>query len=168
VAMRSPVQVTHPLRLVEEGVLDAWLSILNRGTVRQPFQQIRRQVFTPGDAAGAAFSDRFLGEAVVWQQTRAILEGRRWQRVTARTAERRFSGWRTTAHLEMSRSRSLPDGWCKLGRLFFLPTGDPPVSKERPGLELREVPPIVFSEAMRDVALAAAVGGRLQERLEEE
>jgi hypothetical protein len=47
-----------------------------------------------------------------------------------------------------------------LRRVYFLPAGEQPRSQARPGMPLRRVPPILFSETLRDVGLVAAVAGR--------
>src|SRR5439155_1025985 len=47
-----------------------------------------------------------------------------------------------------------------LNRIYFLPAGEQPTSRAQPGISLDDVPEVVFSEALRDVALVAQVAGK--------
>jgi len=162
--LAAPAVVVHPIRLESQGSLERWNRWLNRTPVRQPFKQIRREVYYPNtqDRACGTFSDRFAGETVRWDQSRALLEGRGWYRVTKSAAEKNYARAALTAHLEFRTpaGRSFSKEDVVLSRVFFLPGGETVVNKARPGLPLETVPPLIFSETLRDTGLVAAVAGR--------
>jgi hypothetical protein len=163
--LAGPVTVVHPVKLHHAGTLERWNGWLNRQPLKQPFRQIRRELYLPNadDRATRTFSDRFAGETVRWDQARALLEGRGWYRVTKTGAERQWQSARLTGHVEFrtpaARSFSRED--VVLARVFFLPRGEQVVNRANPGLPLEKVSDVVFSETLRDVALAAAVARRL-------
>jgi hypothetical protein len=156
--------VAHPARLEARGKLRDWDRWLSRRWVRQPFKQIRRELYVPNadDLRCRTFSDRFAGECVRWDQTRALLEGRGWYRVTKTGAERTFTRARLTAHLEFRTpaSRGFSTEQVVLGRVYFLPRGEQSQSRANPGSPLDRVPVVLFSETLRDVALVAQVARR--------
>lgn len=161
--LEGPVYVQHPLALEGNGSLLNWDRWLNRQPFEQPFKQIRRELFRPNEAdrAHRTFSARWAQEEVRWDQARALLEGRGWNRVTKSSAERRFRTMGLTAYLEFRTpaSRRFDRDHVVLNRAFFLPNGEIPNNKENPGLPLSDVSPVVFSETIRDWGLIASVAG---------
>jgi len=160
----APVTVVHPVRLEGQGTLEAWGRWLNRQPFKQPFKQVWRELYrvTAADREARTSSSRFAGERIRWDQTRALLEGRGWYRVTKSNAERIFRQAKLTAHLEFrtpaARGFSRED--VVIGRVYFLPVGEQSRNREHPGLPLDKVPLRLFSETLRDVALIAQVAGR--------
>lgn len=160
----APARVVHPLRLESEGTLLGWRRWLAQEGIRQPFKQAYRELFAPAprDLETETFSETFAGARARWDQGRALLEGRGWYRVTKTGAERIFRRAGLTAHLELRagavhlRAREV----VTLGRVFWLAWRELPVNRASPGMPVAEVPPEVFSESMRDVALVAQVAGR--------
>ena len=71
----------------------------------------------------------------------------------------RFRRAGLTAHVEFRTpaTRGFSREEVLIGRIFFLPTGEQVVNKGAPGMRVEQVHGIVFSEALRDVSLAAAV-----------
>lgn len=166
-ALGAPATVVHAVRLEARGELSRWNAWLNRCPLRQPFKQIRREVYYPNtqDRAGGAFSDRFAGETVRWDQSRALLEGRGWYRVTKYGAEKVYRRAGLTAYLEFRTpaSRGFSKEDVVLSRIYFLPVGETVVNRAQPGLRLEKVPPIIFSETLRDAGLVATVAARDRE-----
>lgn len=162
--LAAPLQVAHPVTLWLDGTLPAWQTWLGRLWLRQPFKQIRREIAFPDthDRKNETFTARFAGEVVRWDQARALLEGRDWYRVTKMSAERKFRRAGVTAFLEFGAAGPGRHGRdaVALERLFFLPAGELPASRARPGMPLADVPPVLFSEAVRDAGLVAQVAGR--------
>ena len=164
IPLGAPAVVVHPARLHALGTLESWDRWLSGRWIKQPFKQIRREFFFLFGVVLClrSYSDRFVGETVNWMQGRALLEGRGWYRVTKPGAERIYRRAKVTAHVEfrtpMSRSFSTDD--VVLNRVFFLPQGQLPQNKGNPGMPVDRVPPIVFSETLRDVGLVAKVAGR--------
>lgn len=164
VPLQPPAQVVHPVQLEADGTLPLWDQWLNRGNTRQPFKQIRREIFVPNaqDRAAGTYSDRYAGEVIRWDQARALLEGRGWYRVTKTGAERVSARAGLTSHLEFRTPASR--GWSKedvvIHRAYFLPRGEPCVNRANPGMPVEQVPPAIFSETLRDVGLIAQVAGQ--------
>jgi hypothetical protein len=162
--LSAPARVAHPVNLEASGTLPQWNAWLNRQSCRQPFKQIRREVYLPNanDVSSGTFSDRFAGEVVRWDQARALLEGRGWYRVTKTGAERIFRSAGLTAYVEFrtpaARGFSLDD--VVLNRVFFLPRGEQVANRANPGISVESVPRLLFSEALLDVALVAHVARR--------
>lgn len=162
-----PAVVVHPATLHAAGTLEGWDRWLSARWFKQPFKQIRRELYLPNadERRTRFFSDRFAGETIRWDQARALLEGRGWYRVTKTGAERVFHRAKLTAYVEfrtpMSRGFSNED--VVTGRIFFLPRGEQVVNRANPGIQLDKVPPRLFSEALRDVNLAARVANREQD-----
>jgi hypothetical protein len=163
----APATVVHPALLHAAGSLEGWSAWMNRATIRQPFKQIRRELYLPNadDLRTHTFSDRFSGERVRWDQARALLEGRGWHRVTKTSAERHFSRAGLTAHLEFRTpaARNWSNEDVVVNRVFFLPRGEYPVNRGNPGLAVEQVAPAVFSEALRDTGLICQVARRSEE-----
>ena len=57
-------------------------------------------------------------------------------------------------------SRNFSNEDVVLARIFFLPRGEQVVNRGNPGLPVERVPPVVFSETLRDVGLIATVARR--------
>jgi hypothetical protein len=164
VRLEAPVRVVHPADLHLARNLEDWDRWLGRRWFKQPFKQIRRELYLPneGERNTRSFSDRFAGEVVRWDQARALLEGRGWYRVTKAGAERQYQTRKLAAHIEfrnpVSRDFSAEDVVIK--RVFFLPRGEQVVNRGHPGMDVEQVPPVVFSETLRDVGLIAVVARR--------
>ena len=163
----APVRVLHPLALRQAGTLERWDAWYGRRWFRQPFRQIRRELYRPNadDLTTVTYSGRFAGEVVRWDQSRTLLESRGWVRVTKMSAERTFRRAKLRAHLEFRtpESRGFSKYDVMLHRIYFLPPGEQSPSRANPGLPVREVDPLVFSETLRDVDLVSRVGHRRRE-----
>lgn len=163
VTIGPPLRVVHPVLLGEEACLAAVRWLLRRG-LYQPFRQVRRQCYRPeGEELRAPATTRAAGATIRWDQARAILQGRGWTRVTKTRAERPYAGVRAFLEFRSPAERGFSRENVVTGRLFFQPSGAEPDDRGSPGLPLADVPPIVFSEALRDSLLAAGAA-RVRER----
>jgi hypothetical protein len=162
--LAGPVTVVHPVDLHLAGTLEAWDRWYNRAPLRQPFKQIRREIYLPNaqDRESRTFSDRFAGEVVRWDQARALLEGRGWHRVTKTGAEKRYQRARLHAVLEFRTpvTRGFLREDVMLSRVYLLRAGEQAGSRANPGLPVTGVPPVLFSETLRDTGLVARVASR--------
>jgi hypothetical protein len=164
IALEPPFVVIHPVTLRARGTLEDWNDWLRRRWIKQPFKQIRREIYLPNvdDLTCRTFSKRFAGDVVRWDQARALLEGRGWYRVTKSAAERIYRRPKVTAYLEFRTPASA--GFSRddvvLSRVYFLPQGEQVRNRASPGVPVAEVAPIVFSETIRDASLVSQVAGR--------
>jgi hypothetical protein len=169
----AQVRPWHPVHAAAQEV-SAWRQLLLARELAQPVKQAFREVYvlTPAEEQTRDYSNRF-SEHVFWQdQARAIMKGRGWVPVplTARDYEdnpgvgRREYG-RAGLRAEFSFDPASDDvqdsglyTFCLSGQVRFFPLAD---GADGAAVPLAEVPPQVFSEAMRDVDLyigAATIG----------
>jgi hypothetical protein len=159
------VRLWHPAE-ADDAEVSAWRARLAAATLEQPVKQVHREVFRPGPRDRDLAADRrFAGRVVQHGHLRAILRGRGWA-VPAigawdggdeATAFRAFDdGLR--AELRYQAVEAVPTGTrqerARLVAVRFRTDPGPEVAMQ---LLLSAVPPRVFSEALRDVSLVAAV-----------
>ena len=159
------VRLWHPIDAAAVDV-DAWRAALLERRIRQPFKQAFREVYplAPAEQAVGSETDRFAGHILLYSQARALMLARRWgtnflgpfDGGSEGLAKHEFASHGLRAEfrhdalwpLEPARSEVTH---CTTGTVRFVRIADgEPVA-------LREVPPIVFSEAMRDVDLFVSV-----------
>jgi hypothetical protein len=157
------IRLWHPLAAsVEE--IQAWRDLLTERELRQPFKQAFREVYllTPAEQETSDYSNRFAGHVVHYRQLYALMKGLGWgskmlgpwdsgdtddaYRVLARGA------WRVGFRHDYLDE---PDGivCASTDRVMF----DRRTGGSWRRAPLADVPPIVFSEAMRDVDLLVSV-----------
>ncbi|MEV0595561.1 DUF4132 domain-containing protein [Nonomuraea cavernae] len=156
-----PVRLWHPAR-ASVAEVSAWREIVQDKELRQPYKQAFREVYllTPAEEATEVYSNRFAGHVVDYRKLYALFKQRGWHADylgpwdggDSGEARRVLAGgrWRVTffheclphdpgyAATDQVRFHRLTEGaWCQA--------------------PLVEVPPLVFSEAMREVDLFVAV-----------
>ena len=158
------VRLWHPARATVDEVA-AWRSAVVADGLRQPFKQAFREVYllTPAELATLTYSNRFAAHVLRYGQAYALFKERGWvanylggyDGGYAGEARRVFADAGLTAvfvHLNADDEQSPPE-YCSTDRVYFHRTGD----RARTPLPLADVPPLVFSEAMRDVDLFVGV-----------
>lgn len=150
------LRLAHPVDLARSGDWIAWQERIVTDERRQPFKQVFRELYTVTDTErhdGPA-SRRYEGHQIQPRQAMALLGRRGW--LTDRDngdVSRVFHGHDLVARLE------LVDGFLTVADVE-LPTVRA-VSFTRPGARLAQpvddVPPVVFSETMRDIDLVVSV-----------
>ena len=172
-AAASEVRLWHPAD-ADDAESAAWQATLAAATIEQPLKQAHREVFRPlAHDVGLAADRRFAGRVVEHGHLRAMLRSRgwavpslgAWDQGDEATAFRDFDdGLR--AELRYQTVELVPTGTrqerARLVAVRFVDTsgaasGDAAAdSRSRP---VADVPPRVFSEALRDVSLVAIVAG---------
>lgn len=172
VGAASEVRLWHPAD-TDDVEIAAWRATIAAAAVEQPLKQAHREVFRPLPRdLGMAADRRFAGRVVEHGHLRSMLRSRgwavpslgAWDQGDEATAFRDFDdGLR--AELRYQAVERVPTGTrqerARLVAVRFVETsgaaaevaGDP---GSRP---LADVPPRVFSEALRDVSLVAVVAG---------
>jgi hypothetical protein len=155
-ADETPLRLAHPFDLYHTGEWHLWQRDGFRAERIQPFKQLFRELYllTAAEQADGDRSRRYAGQQVQPRQAAALLAGRGW-------IVRHDEGVQRTFH-----ERGIVATVSFLGDLFTpgevegvtLET----VSLGRPGewwkpLPLADVPPLVFSEVMRDLDLVVSV-----------
>lgn len=161
------VRLWHPARATTDEVL-AWREHVLATGLAQPFKQAFREVYllTPAEERTHTYSNRFAAHILRYRQANALLRARGWQAGYLGTwdggyeseATKPFGGgeWRASFHhqlVENADERRFDVEYCSTDQVRFArregATWQPtPVA---------DVPPLVFSEAMRDVDLFVGV-----------
>jgi hypothetical protein len=165
-AIKEPTAATrvslwHPLRSSVAQV-EAWRIWLEEHGVRQPFKQAHREiyVFTAAEQQTETYSNRFAGHILRQHQFVALCQERgwnyqlqgSWDSANAPTLE--LPGWDLRCEFWVEGvGESGYTGFAHVAtdQVRFYRTG------EREPLALAEVPPLVFSEVLRDVDLFVGV-----------
>ncbi len=162
------VRLWHPIHATDEAIA-AWRSYLVERRVRQPFKQAFREVYrlTPAEEDTVIYSNRFAGHILAYGQARALMTARRWgsnflgsfDGGDTGVAKREFRSYGLQAEFYHDAIYDDEDQWatevrhCSTDQVRFVPMG----RRDAEPVRLVEVPPIVFSEAMRDVDLFVGV-----------
>ncbi|MEU6354128.1 DUF4132 domain-containing protein [Streptomyces sp. NPDC047072] len=157
------VRLWHPIRSAPD-VVQAWRDLLVDRQIRQPFKQAFREIYllTPAEEATGVHSNRFAAHLVHYHRMFALFRARGWASDRlgpwdggAEDVAQRTLGageWRASFH------HALAD-WA--GDDLLAATDQVRFTRRVAGAwqeaPLSEVPPLVFSEAMRDVDLFVGV-----------
>jgi hypothetical protein len=159
------VRLWHPLRATP-GEVTGWRDRIVESGLRQPFKQAFREVYplTPAEEETRIYSNRFAAHVLRYPQAAALMRARGWQGNYLgffdggydgeATKEFAAGAWRASFH------HDLVDEEIEYGAAFC--STDQVRFARRDGTAwttaaLTEVPPLVFSEAMRDVDLFVGV-----------
>lgn len=152
VKMGETLRIAHPADLYATGEWERWQHDCFARERVQPFKQVFRELYllTAQEKADRTVSNRYAGQQVQPKKGAALLNGRGWStedytRTFHEAGVRctftvRFGGW-TALDVE---------GWTMEDVRFFRRDAWEP-------MPLAEVPPRVFSEAMRDLDLVVSV-----------
>jgi hypothetical protein len=159
------VRLWHPI-VAPEPLIAAWRERLLERQIRQPFKQAFREVYllTRAEEETELYSNRFAAHILRYPQARALMTTRRWganflgpfDGGDTAVAKRDFPShgmraefWHDQLEAEFGAQTV---AHCTTDQVRFVRLG--PVDEPIP---VRDVPPIVFSEAMRDVDLFVSV-----------
>ncbi|MEU6147004.1 DUF4132 domain-containing protein [Streptomyces sp. NPDC047081] len=159
----AAVRLWHPLRSDPDSVR-TWRDLLTERRIRQPFKQAFREIYllTPAEEATRTYSNRFAAHLVHYRRMFALFRARGWK-------SNLLGHWSDGE--QDGAVRILAAGEWQVRFLHSLADwdGDEPLastdqvrfSRRVEGIwreaPLAEVPPLVFSEAMRDVDLFVGV-----------
>ncbi|MFE7352853.1 DUF4132 domain-containing protein [Streptomyces sp. NPDC057543] len=160
------VRLWHPIRASTDD-MRAWRERLVAEQLRQPFKQAFREIYllTPAEEETGVYSNRFAAHIVHYRQLYALFKERGWQANFLGRHDGGYDGkaraefgdgeWRACFHHEPAAE---DDG----GYAPEHAATDQVRFERRDGrrwreVPLAEVPPLVFSEAMRDVDLFVGV-----------
>uniref|UniRef100_UPI00406D1463 DUF5724 domain-containing protein n=1 Tax=Paenibacillus sp. FSL R7-0345 TaxID=2954535 RepID=UPI00406D1463 len=155
IAPDAELYIAHPLDLYNSGQWSAYQKDLFDRQIRQPFKQVFRELYLPNadELASATVSQRYAGHQVQPRKTVALLRERQWTVSYEEGLQKVYYA----ANL--------------IVRLYAMADWFSPADTEAPALEsvefidrktyknvpLDQVPPLIFSEVMRDVDLVVSV-----------
>jgi hypothetical protein len=154
------MQIVHPVEL-SAADQSAWQQRIVRSGTVQPFKQLFRETYvaTPVELEVGGESRRFAGHAAPLRMVFALTKGRGWDGKLglegfdgAGQGHRDFPTWGARAHLV--HGGGVEDAVIETVAFTNIPSRHAPPET----IMLSDVPPIPFSEAMRDVDLLVAVG----------
>jgi hypothetical protein len=148
------LRLAHPDDLLRRGDWSAWQRECFRAERVQPFKQLFRELYPLSEAErGTRLSRRYAGHQVQPRQALALLGGRGWVARPEEGVSRTFHEEGLTARLGFQEAFFTP------GRRGGADAGGAGLHRkgEWTELELDEIPPRVFSEAMRDLDLVVSV-----------
>jgi hypothetical protein len=161
----AALRLWHPIRGGVDEVR-AWRDLLTQRRLRQPVRQAFREVYllTPAEDATGTYSLRFAAHVVYYRQLYPLLRSRGWTTRmlgpwdggdTAEAYRVLGSGaWRIVFHHDYLGEEGVQGVECaSTGRVWFERSTEGAWRTE----PLTEVPPVVFSEALRDVDLFVSV-----------
>lgn len=158
-----PVRIAHPVDLDARRLLSSWQRQVVRRRIVQPFKQAFRELYvvTPAELETRTFSRRYGGQVVASKQAARLLQAKGWdcvgedwpRKVFHRAGLTAFLSFVETYHFMGELETLVTDEVC------FLPSNVPAWWGPRydPRLPLAEIPPLIFSEVMRDVDLIVSV-----------
>lgn len=153
--LAGPVTAVHPFVLYERQVLARWQAEIVRWRIQQPVKQVFRELYllTPAERDAVDTSRRFAGHVVNGKVAGQLLSGRGW---STHGEHDKHQATRPAAHGLTAALRCDLHGYFGLsdvvtGEVQFLADGAP--------VRLADVPPLAFSEVMRDLDLVVSVAG---------
>jgi Domain of unknown function (DUF4132) len=157
----------HPLACRPDDVR-AWRDWLDRHQIRQPFKQAHREIYILTDAERdtATYSNRFASHILRQHQFSALCQQRGWLYSlqgnwdSANTPTLRLPGWDLRVEYWVEPVENETE-MGHTGIYLYLTTDQVRFFRAdaREPMPLTEVPPLVFSEVMRDVDLFVGVAG---------
>jgi hypothetical protein len=151
--------IAHPVHFATDGCLGAWQREIVRRRIVQPFKQVFRELYVPmAGERDVPFTSRFAGRQVDSGRATRLFWARRWQIRGSDIPEPQkwFPAERIRARF------SFPDARHYLASTDVVTAGRITFAKDYRPLPLAQVPPLVFSEVLRDADLvvsSAAVAG---------
>jgi hypothetical protein len=163
---KAQIRLWHPID-APEAEISAWRQAVMDRRIRQPFKQAFREVYllTLAEQETETYSNRFAAHILLYAQARALMSARRWASNFLGPfdggfegiAKREFPshGLRAEFYHDALEAEEGADAvvHCSTDQVRFVPLA----RGAQDAVALRDVPPIVFSEAMRDVDLFVGV-----------
>jgi hypothetical protein len=164
---QTTVQLWHPLDQDTADVL-AWRAWLEDHEVCQPFKQAHREIYSLTDAEcqTRVYSNRFAAHILKQYQFNALCVARGWKYKplagfdeVEETARLEVPAWNLRAEFWIGLAGEVGDEMTDASVYLYVATDQVRFYKlgEAEGMPLDQVPPLVFSEVMRDVDLFVGV-----------
>lgn len=162
VPISGAVHVAHPYTLAQLGLLEAWQTAIVQRRIVQPFKQVFRELYvlTSAEIAAGYASGRLAGRRIRTRQALAILSNLGWV-IDGANVERPSYHHGIAAHMVINDGGAddgINETTSVTGEVCFWPLH---LEEWRPNVERRipltDIPPLVLSEALRDLDMVTAV-----------
>lgn len=153
--IRETLRLAHVYDLFSRNVLSHWQQVIVGQQRIQPFKQVFRELYilTPAEQETGDFSNRFAGHTIDSAIAYRLLQARGWSSSSDDVPDvfKRFPEYRFRAHWEFPDARHyfVEEPQLNSDKIVFRRGWD--------ALPLSEIPPVVFSEVMRDADLVVSV-----------
>ncbi len=156
VKKNETLRIAHSSDLLATGQWDKWQHECFHGERIQPFKQIFRELYvvTQQELGDGTFSRRYAGQQISPQQAYALWGARGWKTDDGVWKTFHELGIIASVTFDYGPGTSLEVEGLQIDTVAFRHR-----DKERP-LELKELPPRLFSEVMRDMDLVVSVAHR--------
>lgn len=157
------VQLWHPINCSPENVLN-WRTFLNEDEIIQPFKQAYREIYlvTPAELNTLSYSNRFAAHILRQHQFTALCKQRGWQYTLMGTWDSHNTPEIQIPHWDMKAEFYVDSDWDdananEAGIFNYICTDQVRFYKGTELMNMEDIPPIIFSEIMRDVDLFVGV-----------
>ncbi len=167
VPISGAVRIAHPYTLLQHEWLADWQAEIVRREIVQPFKQVFREVYviTPAELEAAFASARLAGRQLKGRQAAAVLANLGWL-VDGASVRKPLYALGYAAHFETGSyggyANDDDDASATTGRLEFWPLKYAHTKGER-RIDLATIPPLVFSEIMRDLDMVTVIAHQSEE-----
>jgi hypothetical protein len=153
--LTGPVAAVHPFLLYEQEVLGHWQAKVVRRRIKQPVKQVFRELYllTPAEREAVDASLRFSGHVVNGKVAAQLLSGRGW------AVHGQYDDYQATRPAAPGLTAALRCHFRGYFGLGDVTTGEVRFLADGVPVPLDSVPPVAFSEAMRDVDFVVSVAG---------
>ena len=150
----SRVRIAHPYDLYEQGVWREFQKYLYDNRITQPYRQVFRELYIKtAEEADMLHSLRYAGNQIQPAKTVATLKSRRWVADVEDGLQKVYYKENIVAQIYAMADWFTPAD-IEAPTLEWVCFSDRRTGKE---LKLSDIPPVIFSEVMRDVDLAVSV-----------
>jgi hypothetical protein len=169
VRLNGAVTVAHPLLLAETGLLADWQAEIIRRQIVQPFKQVFREqyVLTPAEVSATYASARLAGRRMRGRQAMAVLANLGWIVDGDGTVRKPLYAQGFAAHFEAGTYYDRyddQDDRATTGALTFWPLRfDGYHAGQEHRLPLAQIPPLIFSEVLRDLDTVTVIAHQSDE-----
>ncbi|WP_221766233.1 DUF4132 domain-containing protein [Hymenobacter metallilatus] len=160
------LQLWHPVLAPTEEVL-AWRSSLDAQQLRQPLKQAYREVYllTPPEERTRTYSNRMAAHVLRQHQFSALARGRGWSYRLMGAYDKGYEADSATLELPMHELQAqfwvsevnADNAWNDTGIWNYVSTDQVRFVRQNESVPVTDVPPLAFSEVMRDVDLFVGV-----------
>lgn len=154
--IQSSLRIAHAYDLLQAGTLSDWQRRIVEGERVQPFKQAFREVYllTPAERDARLCSTRFAGRQVDTSVGYRLLQSRGWSFGTVNAETGVYKGF---PDFGLEAEWRFPDIHHILGEEPMRTSDQIAFLRESEAVPLEEVPPLLFSEVMRDADLVVSV-----------